>query len=163
MSRSSYSEEFDDDYFPGQMELYRANVRRAINGQKGQARLRELRDVLEAMPVKALAAGVFIKGAEACALGEWALAKLGSNAALAEAVDGFDGDDSETADLLRPFGWPRLVVMDLIYENDHIEMMHDPDHLPWHRWREETPEERHARVLAWVKSHIREAGEACAQ
>ena len=178
MSRSGYSEDYGDD-FPGQLGLYRANVKRSINSQKGQARLRELRGVLEAMPVKTLAAGVFRRGAEACALGEWALANIGSNAALAEAVDGYDGDDSETARLLASFGWPRLVVLDLVYENDRIETVREPDRLgphqspyayhvsPWQgwplmRWREETPGERHARVLAWVKRHIREVGDACA-
>ena len=66
MSRSGYSEDYGDD-FPGQLGLYRANVKRSINSQKGQARLRELRGVLEAMPVKTRAAGVFRRGAEACA------------------------------------------------------------------------------------------------
>jgi hypothetical protein len=171
MTRSCYSEDFGDDY-PGQMELYRANVRRSIRSAKGQARLRELRDALDAMPEKRLAADVFLDPANACALGVWARAHRGMNAALDAAVDGFDGDDQGTADLLGKFGWPRLVVLDLVYENDRHETVREPDRLgphdspyayangrdwPLRKWRSETDEERHARVLAWVKRQIVEA------
>jgi hypothetical protein len=173
MTRSGYTDDFGDDY-PGQMELYRANVRRSILSAKGQARLKELRDALEAMPEKRLVANVFLEPDNACALGIWARAHRGANAVLDAAVDGFNGDDHETADLLRQFGWPKLVVLDLIYQNDRHETAWEPDRCgpheypgdyrnprswPIRRWRDETDEERHARVLAWVRKQIMETGE----
>jgi hypothetical protein len=172
MTRSCYSDDFGDDY-PGQMELYRANVRRSIQSAKGQARLRELRDALEAMSEKRLAPDVFLEPDNACALGIWARAHRGTNAALDAVVDGFNGDDYETVDLLRKFGWPKLVVLDLIYQNDRHETVPEPNRLgphdspyaysngrewPLRRWRDETDEERHTRVLAWVREQIVEVG-----
>lgn len=37
MSRSSYSDDFGED-FPNQLELYRANVARSMRGRAGQER-----------------------------------------------------------------------------------------------------------------------------
>ncbi len=165
MSRSSYSDDYGDE-FPGQMELYRGNVMRSIRSKKGQARLRELRDDLLALPTKALQADIFSKpSGEACALGVWAQRHHPQR----EAVDTFRGeDDDDTATFLRDY-WPRLVVMDLVYVNDSESFVTEyhlgPHQNPWdyraysHSWplyrsRPETDEERYARVLAWVNEHI---------
>ena len=51
MSRVSYSNE---EYFPGQFDLWQANCRRSIAGKKGQAALRELEQALLALPEKRL-------------------------------------------------------------------------------------------------------------
>lgn len=169
MSRSSYNDEYGDD-FPGQLDLYRANVRRSMRGYFGQARLRELRDALEALPVKALHADIFAEGTNdkpvVCALGAWAFKKAGDTLAAQEMVTDPD-DDEETAGSLAAHGWPRLVVFDTIYENDrdactYIEV-EGPHPSPYAyygnswpvRYRvEETPEQRYARVLAWVSENI---------
>jgi hypothetical protein len=166
VSRSCYSDDYGDD-FPGQLELYRANVARSIAGARGQARLRELRDALLAMPEKKLAAALFAPpSGEACALGAWAKRHVQD----ADAVAHFDGDDNDTAELLKGYGWPRLVVMDLVYENDrdrYVYEHHEGPHRlasaysyksewPVLRARPETDEERYQRVLAWVTEHITE-------
>jgi hypothetical protein len=164
MSRSCYTDDFGDD-FPCQLNLYRANVDRSIASKAGQARLRELRDALTALPEKKLADEVFAPPTgEACALGVWAKRHIPD----AETVQTFDGDDNDTAELLKPFKWPRLVVMDLVYANDEPNYIYEshlgPHREPWayrdprawplERARLETDDERYARVLAWVEERI---------
>ena len=144
MSRSCYSDDYGDD-FPGQLELYRANVRRSIKSAAGQARLRELRDALLALPVKALEADIFAEEGpdvpRVCALGAWALVKAGGDVNAARAMVSRDADDQETCAALKSHGWPRLVVMDAIYMNDGAN----------HRL---TPEGRYAYMLEWVNEQI---------
>ena len=145
MSRSSYTDDYGEDY-PGQLELYRANVERSMRGKAGQARLRELRDALLALPVKELHDGIFAAGTPekpaVCALGAWALKRAGGDPAKAAEMAGpSPEEDTETAAALAAHGWPRLVVMDTIFMNDDVG-------------RHETPAERYARVLAWVESQI---------
>jgi hypothetical protein len=166
MSRSSYSDDYGDE-FPGQLELYRANVARSIKSKAGQARLRELRDALLALPVKELHASTFAEGTpeqpEVCALGAWALSKAGTPDA-ARAMVGRDADDADTAQALKPHGWPRLVVMDAIFFNDDTRYVYETAAGPRQRWeqhygplqigRRETPAERYARMLAWVEEQL---------
>src|SRR5262245_24820936 len=110
MSRSCYSDDYGDE-FPGQLELYRANVRRSIRSKAGQARLRELREALLALTVKELEAEIFAEGTNeqprVCALGAWALAKTGDVTAAHDLVPR-DAYDDETFDVLKPHGWPKL-------------------------------------------------------
>lgn len=171
MSRSCYTDDYGDE-FPGQLALFRANVDRSMRSKAGQARLRELRDALLALPVKALERETFAQGRpdspEVCALGAWALAKSGGDVEAAGAMVPADADDYETYDALKPHGWPRLVVLDVIYFNDEIEFVYD-EFLGPHRspyayhtagdWpvrygREETGAERYARILEWVESRL---------
>jgi hypothetical protein len=150
MSRSNYTEDYDDE-FPGQFDLYRANVDRSIRSKAGQARLRELRDALLALRVKKLEAGIFIAGDEdnprVCGLGAWALHHARGVAEASAIVPKYPADvaadDYDTADALKRFGWPKLVVWEAIYVND----------LAWSRI---SSEERYQRVLAWVTKNISE-------
>lgn len=171
MSRSSYTDDYGDD-FPGQLGLFRANVRRSIRSKRGQARLRELRDALLAMPVKELDADVFVEGEApnpaVCALGQWALTKAGGDVEAAQQMAGvYPESDEDTAAALAEHGWPRLVVLETIYENDDTRgrdiEVYGPSMSPWHYghfWRgvryfiPETPAERHARMLAWVEQRL---------
>lgn len=174
MSRSSYSDDYGDD-FPGQLGLYRANVWRSMRGKAGQKVLREMRDALLALPVKELHAEVFAEGTpekpKVCALGAWATAKTGSPAA-ATALLRDPEYDNETAEDLAKHGWPRLVVLDTIYINDasrstehkvcgplarHESYRYYHQSWPAVYYEPETPAERYARVLGWVNEHI--AGE----
>jgi hypothetical protein len=66
MSRVSYSEE---ESFPGQFELFHANLRRSVYGKRGQAALRDLEAALLSMPEKRLIAGHLAKDGEVCANG----------------------------------------------------------------------------------------------
>jgi hypothetical protein len=146
MSRSNYTE---DDEFPGQFDLYRANVERSLRSKAGQARLREMRDALLALPVKALEAGIFITGDEdsprVCGLGAWALHHARSVAEASALVPKYPADvatdDYDTADALKRFGWPKLVVWEAIFINDE-------------HWSCVTPEVRYEKVLAWVNANI---------
>lgn len=144
MSRTCYTDDYGE--FPGQMELFRANVQRSMRSRAGQARLRELRDALLALPVKALQAEIFAVGPrespDVCALGAWALAKSNGEVAAAAAMVPRDADDHDTYDALKAFGWPRLVVLEAIYMNDEGAC------------GSETPEQRYSRVLAWVESEL---------
>jgi hypothetical protein len=148
MSRSCYSDDYGDD-FPGQIDLFRANVGRSIRSKAGQARLRELRDAMLRLPEKALQADIFAEGERGnprvCALGAWALEKQGGDPAAAKAmVNEPNPDDHDTAAALAPHGWPRLVVMEAVYINDEGG---------WRR-NAETPEQRYMRVLSWVEENI---------
>lgn len=172
MSRSCYSDDYGDEY-PGQLELFRANVERSIRGRAGQARLRELREALLALPVKELEAEMFAGGApekpRVCALGAWALAKAGGDVERAADMVPGDADDYDTARALGPSGWPRLVVLDAIYVNDLTEWVYDAvegphqspyaytgvPHGPVLYGRRETPAERYRRVLRWVEDKIK--------
>lgn len=145
MSRSSYSDDFGEDY-PNQLELYRANVERSIRSKAGQARLRELRVALEALSVKALEAETFAAGTQeqprVCALGAWALHKCGGDIEKARAMVPSDADDFETFDRLQPHGWPKLVVFEAIYMNDEGS------------WNVQTPEQRYAYIMRWLDENI---------
>lgn len=174
MSRSSYSDDYGDDY-PGQLELFRANVARSMRGKAGQARLRELREALRALPVKELHAETFADGTpeapKVCALGAWALAKAGSVEG-AKAMVPADADDHDTFTALKGHGWPSLVVFDAIYMNDESPWVYDIlegprryeheygyGYGPLKLGRQETPAERYTRVLRWVESQIVERGD----
>src|ERR1700690_509135 len=72
MSRSGYSEDLDQNM----LNIYRANVDRALSGKRGQTFLREMADALDAMPVKELVAGEVVRDSEhVCAMGSVALAR----------------------------------------------------------------------------------------
>lgn len=171
MSRSSYSDDCDG----WELNLYRGNVWRSMRGKAGQARLRELRDSLLALPVKELQAETFAAGTKeapkVCALGAWAVQRTGDPSAAAALVRDPDYD-AETAQDLGKHGWPRLVVLETIYVNDeHRTVGHERCgpldrheayryyHQSWPAvyYEPETPAERYARVLGWVNEHI--AGE----
>lgn len=66
MSRISYSEEED---WPGQFELWRANTERSLRGRGGQRALRELEAALIALPEKRLIAGHLAKDGMVCTVG----------------------------------------------------------------------------------------------
>lgn len=164
MSRSNYSDDFGED-FPGQLELYRANVDRAFYSKAGRARLADLLAALNAMPVKELADDVFIEkrpedearpGAKMCALGVWAANAMGDDAQ--SLFRGSEPGAEETASALAGRGWPKLVVYDVIYVND--EYRHgETDAQRWQRvrgWvarRLEEMDARDARVMAWKAAH----------
>lgn len=68
MSRSGYCDDYGDDD-PLALGRYRAQVRSAVRGKRGQALLRELLAALDAMPDKRLVAGELEADGQFCALG----------------------------------------------------------------------------------------------
>lgn len=128
MSRSGYSEECEN------LELYRAAVRRAINGQRGQAFLRELAAALDAMPEKVLIKGELVseKG-ECCTIG--AVCK-----SRAIDVSHIDYEDPDT--VARTIGVARSLAAEIAYMNDEWE---SPIELPNERW---------SRMRKWVADNL---------
>lgn len=68
MSRSGYTDDYDED--PLANGRWRAQVKSAIRGKRGQAFLRELADAMDAMPEKVLIAEELVDAdGDACAIG----------------------------------------------------------------------------------------------
>lgn len=136
MSRSGYS-----DLETWSMIRWRGAVKAAIRGKRGQAFLRELLEALDALPTKRLVAHSFQQvDGEVCALGSVGL-KRGTD------MSGFItkdecGDEEVDGDVVGDsFGISRAMAKEIMYENDESA---------WH----ETPEQRFARVRAWVVREI---------
>ncbi len=128
MSRSGYSDE--GDYY----ELYRANVERTIASKKGQTFLKELAQLMDAMPEKKLIANELIneKG-ECCTIGVFCKAKNID-------VTGIDvGDGDEVG---RAVGITGMLAREIEYMNDEYV------------WKVETPEQRWERMRKWVDKNI---------
>lgn len=134
MSRSGYSDDYDDSGHP--LALYRQAVHRATTGYRGQHLLCKLRDALDAMPVKRLITeAIKDTTGEVCALG-----------ALDPAAPAYDEDDDwqYAGTLARHFGIATALAAEIVYMNDEAAI-----------WRSETPEERWVRMRAWVQEQIR--------
>jgi len=124
MSRSGYSDDCEN------LGLWRGAVQRAVTGYRGQHFLRKLRDALDAMPNKRLITDT-IKDEEGdvCALG-----------ALDPNVTEYESEE-----LAKHFGIARALAAEIVFVND--------EWLSW-RCRNETPEQRWARMRAWVDEQI---------
>lgn len=134
MSRSGYS----DDIFQWALNLWRANVDRALLGRRGQAFLREMAAALDAMPVRELVADEVVRDSEhVCAMGSVALARHLDVSKL----DIYDRDAVAKVFRIAP-----AMAAEIAWENDE----HGP-------WRGETPAERWTRMRAWVDRHLRSA------
>lgn len=132
MSRSGYSDDWDDD--DGRLQLYRQAVDRAIAGKRGQAFLHEMAAALDAMPVKELIADDVVRsGSQVCALGSVALAR-GLDVSKLDIYDG--------ASVGEVFGIARSMASEIAYWNDE----QGPS--------SETPEARWKRMRSWVDLHI---------
>jgi len=132
----------EDEQFPGQFELWRANCFRSLAGRAGQRALRDLEAELLAMPVKRLIADAVARDGEVCAVG----ALLRHRGVPTRDLEAFGDDDSEGTDELavRRGAVPRLVAWLLVELNDV-----DLDNA--------TPEERYETVLAWVREQTKVA------
>lgn len=51
---SRYYDDYDDEAFPGESDLWRANYRRALKGKRGRKALADLREALLALPERKL-------------------------------------------------------------------------------------------------------------
>ena len=111
-------------------ELWRATLDRAIHDVRGQAFLRKLRTVLDAMPVKRLiTAQIMNQDGEVSILGS------------VEPLDEVDLYDTEA--VAQHFGIAPAMAAELVYLNDECSPVLG-----------ETPEERWTRMRAWVVEHI---------
>src|SRR6266446_6206009 len=66
MSRSGYSDDYDDEWA---LIRWRGAVKSAIRGKRGQAFLKEMLDALDSLPAPRLIDGELEAHAEVCALG----------------------------------------------------------------------------------------------
>lgn len=148
MSRSGYTDDYDD----GRLNLYRANVDRAILGKRGQAFLREMAAALDAMAVKELVADEIVRDeAHVCAIGSVALARKMN----VKALDPSDGDAVAEA-----FGIARPLACEIAYENDECSPRYErappgPDGA-FRALPPETPAERWQRMRKWVADNLRD-------
>ena len=137
MSRIRYSDEED---FPGQFGLWQANCNRSISGQQGQSALRDLESALLALPAKRLIAGELDDGEDVCAIG----------ALVRHRHVVLQADPEEMVEVGEECGMPRLMAWKIVEVND---MQFDYHYIGSQRIAF-TPEERYAKMLAWVQKRL---------
>lgn len=130
MSRSNYTDDLDQR----DMNLWRGTVASVIRGKRGQAFLRELATELANMKEKRLISDALYRDGEACAIGV-----VGQKRHL----DLSTMDPDDPGPIAAAFEIPCALVQEIAYINDEAYYAGP-----------ETPEERHARVLAWVEKQI---------
>lgn len=153
MSRSGYCEDGDDTW---SLIRWRGAVASAINGQRGQAFLRELLAGLDAMPEKSLTTGELEADGEFCTLGV---------VGYARGIDLSSIDTTDWEQLSQVFGIAEAMAREIMWENDDsyddwmwVEI---PGPLrPAERRREvrvpdpSAGQKRWARMRQWVADHI---------
>lgn len=157
MSRSGYIDDCDDALAYGR---WRAQVRNATRGRRGQDFLRDLLAALDEMPIKRLIANVLVvdgfsplgfepvivgaddlvdKYGQVTAMGEvCALGALGK----VRGIDMADLDPDDPEPVADAFGIANQLVREIVWHNDEGGC------------RNETPEERFKRMRHWVASQI---------
>lgn len=128
MSRSGYSDDCDG------VQLWRANVERAIQGKNGQEFFRELLAALDALPRKRLIQHELVsEDGECCALGAVALARNLDVSAV---------DESEPEEVAAALGIRSMLAQEVAFWNDETH-------------RHDSPEDRWQRMRTWVCSEIK--------
>lgn len=181
---SRYYDGDDGPEYDNAYELWQANAKRALKGKRGRKALAELREALQALPEKRLIARALCtvgpekrrpqpvtnpsgetwdwagrdfdeivseQGQGVCAVGAyvwWQKVKAGADPTAAfdelPTLDDANHDLSETAYLGKNAGLTVTLAWTLAYRND--EDLGDC-----------TPEERHARFIAWIDGELSES------
>lgn len=126
--------------------LWESNVRRGMQGKRGQAFLRELRDILLAMPEKRLVKDDWITPQDdVCILGAYLRAKDPTvTPDRADHINGqFEGDEGPDR-FASMFNLPRCMCWDIEYRNDNEYVVGL------------TPEDRYAHMLKYIEKHIQD-------
>lgn len=132
--RSGYTDDAEN------LELYRANVDRAIRGKRGQALLRDCLSALDAMPEKVLIPEEIVDaGGSVCLLG------AGGRKRGVPDLDKLNPEDHAT------IGARLNVANCLVAECEYVNDEAGP------YGKNETPEERFVRVRKWLVKNIAEA------
>jgi hypothetical protein len=141
MSRSGYV----DDYNGWAFICWRGAVASALKGKRGQSFLVELRDALEAMPVKRLVTDTLQADGEFCTLGV-----LGAKRGLDMAP--IDAHCRESVS--QAFGIAEALAAEIVFENDeHPGEYKQVDGS--YKLIPETPESRWVRMHKWVVENIK--------
>lgn len=168
MSRSGYTDDYGDDD-PLALGRWRQAVKRAIEGKRGQALLRELLEALDAMPDKRLYRGNFATAdGEFCTLGALG-AKRGT-----KMDDLGDEGDCDATQVGQRFGIAPAMAAEIMYMNDEyavddwkwIEVeICGPIRTHWPDWgkhtktvrvhNEHAADERWQRMRKWVASELK--------
>lgn len=171
MSRSGYTDDCDD---PLALGRWRQAVRRALEGRRGQALLRELVEALDAMEDKRLYPGTFATpDGEFCALGALG-AKRGIR--VDDLGDGEDGCDASAVG--HRFGIAPAMAAEIMYINDEavdawlwveVEIC-GPMRPNWPDWgrhtrsvrvhNDEHPQKRWAHMREWAARNLKPASGA---
>ena len=159
MSRSGYTD-YDGDEDALAMGRWYGRMRSAMRGKRGQQFLRDLIAALDVMPVKRLIAGELRDSdGEVCAIGSVGVRRGVDMSSLCYSEGGtpddgwysdWECDAVENAELIA--SWMDIapcLALEVMDVND--------DHGP----RDETPEQRWARVRRWVAKQIRVTPEEC--
>jgi hypothetical protein len=143
VSRSGYSDDCDDQWA---LIRWRGAVTQSIRGARGQKFLRELLEQLDAMPEKRLIPNSFAASGAYCTLG------VAASARGVEMPD-VDGDDFDCYDTTcRDLAATKLDIAPALA----AEIMFLNDEGCW-QYSGETPEQRWARMRAWVASQVEAA------
>jgi len=128
MSRSGYSDDCEN------LGLYRGAVDRALQGQRGQAFLRELAAAMDAMPEKVLITGDLInEQGQCCTIGV---------VCKTRGLDVTRVAASEPDDVAKMIGLARSMTAEIAFMNDE-----------WESPRE-TPAARWVRMRKWVSDNL---------
>lgn len=144
MSRSGYTDDDGDD--PLVFGRWRAQVKSAIRGKRGQSFLRELASAMDAMPVKELIAEELInEDGQCCTIGV---------VCKARGVDVTKVDYECPEEVGSAVGIARQLAAEIEYMNDEIgDKWEQDDKGKWKRV-DETPEQRWQRMRTWVESKL---------
>lgn len=141
MSRSGYTDDCDDNLAHGR---WRGAVKKATEGKRGQALLRELLAVLDAMPEKKLYANSFKdQSGGFCTLGVLGEKRGVKMDDLVEEAD-WGGPECDAELVGERFGIAHALAAEIMYMNDEGVMDFDDDR----------PEERWKRMRKWVAYQI---------
>lgn len=132
MSRSGYSE----DCGHWAMIRWRGAVKRAIEGERGQAFLKQMLRALDALPNKRLIPEELERDGEVCALGAVGVLRGVDMSKINLDEEGYVAANT--------FGIARALACEIMFENDEGAGY----------WKTETPEDRFLRVRAWVAGNI---------
>lgn len=136
MSRSGYSDDYDDNWA---LIRYRGAVSASIKGKRGQAFLKELIAALDAMPEKKLIAHELEANGEFCALG--AVGKC-------RGMDMNKIDPDDAPSVAKSFGIAAALAREIVFMNDEGSYYNVG----------ETPESRWSRMRKWAESELIKEG-----
>lgn len=141
MNRSDYSDDLDH----WAMVRWRGAVKQAIEGRRGQAFLRELRDALDALPQKLLISGALADGDQVCAVGS-VMKRRGLEP---ERIDDYDYDT-----IAEKLGIAQALVREIEFVNDEFSGYHTRTDTA-----DDRAESRWLAVRQWVEDHIHTSGD----